>query len=91
MHQFVDAGVAVYNPDDPSRPVNSPNACYQISDEAARVISTYGTDDWRPMLDTWLEERETLSEILAKPREMQMVPVKVAAGRGNRTQSRLSQ
>ena len=45
MHQFVEAGVAVYNPDDPSRPVNSPNACYQISDEAARVISTYGTDD----------------------------------------------
>ena len=81
MHQFVEAGVAVYNPDDPSRPVNSPNACYQISDEAARVISTYGTDDWRPMLDTWLEGRETLSEILAKPREMQMVPVKVAAGR----------
>ena len=33
------------------------------------------------MLDTWLQGRETLSEILAKPREMQMVPVKVAVGR----------
>ena len=30
IHQFVDAGVAVYNPDDPSRAVNSPNAVYQI-------------------------------------------------------------
>ena len=39
MHQFVEAGIAVYNPDDPSRgPVNSPNACYQVSDGAARVI-----------------------------------------------------
>jgi len=24
MHQFVGAGLALYNPDDPSRPVNSP-------------------------------------------------------------------
>ena len=30
MHQFVDAGIAVYNPDKPSRPVNSPSAVYQI-------------------------------------------------------------
>ncbi len=81
MHQFVEAGVAVYNPDDPSRPVNSPNACYQISDEAAGVISTYGTSEWQARLDTWLEERRTLAEKWARPRQMQMVPVKVAAGR----------
>ena len=31
MHQFVAAGVALYNPDRPDRPVNSPQACYQIS------------------------------------------------------------
>jgi len=30
MHQFVQAGIALYNPDDPSRPVNSPHAVYQI-------------------------------------------------------------
>ena len=38
MHQFVEAGIALYNPDDPARPVNSPNACYQASEEAVRVI-----------------------------------------------------
>ena len=27
MHQFVEAGIAVYNPDDPARPVNSPSTC----------------------------------------------------------------
>ena len=26
MHQLVDAGIALYNPDNPQRPVNSPNA-----------------------------------------------------------------
>jgi adenine-specific DNA-methyltransferase len=81
MHQFVEAGIAGYNPDNPARPVNSPNACYQISSEAARVLSTYGTDKWQTMLDTWLEERKTLSEKWAKPRQMQMIPVKVATGR----------
>src|SRR5512136_610237 len=30
MHQFVAAGIALYNPDDPKRPVNSPKAVYQI-------------------------------------------------------------
>ena len=38
MHQFVEAGLANYNPDMPDRPVNSPRACYQISDEAFQEI-----------------------------------------------------
>lgn len=81
MHQFVEAGVAVYNPDDPGRSVNSPNACYQISEEAAGVIATYGTEEWEAALDAWLRKQSTLSEKWAKPRQMQMVPVKVAADR----------
>lgn len=30
MHQFVQAGVALYNPDQPGRPVISPHAVYRI-------------------------------------------------------------
>jgi hypothetical protein len=30
LHQFVDAGLVLLNPDDPNRPINSPNNCYQI-------------------------------------------------------------
>jgi hypothetical protein len=30
MHQFVQAGISIYNSDDPMRPVNSPKAVYQI-------------------------------------------------------------
>jgi len=33
MHQFCDGGIALYNPDKPDRPVNSPAAVYQISVE----------------------------------------------------------
>ena len=51
MHQFVEAGVALHNPDNPARPVNSPKTCYRISDEAAAAIRSYGTDQWKPALD----------------------------------------
>lgn len=81
MHQFVAAGIAVYNPDDPARPVNSPNACYQVSEEAATVMSKFGTDAWDAALDAWLAQRKTLAERWARDRTMQMVPVTVAPGR----------
>ncbi len=61
MHQFVEAGIALYNPDKPDRPVNSPKACYQISEEACQVISTFGTDAWKATLETWLDNQETLA------------------------------
>jgi hypothetical protein len=38
MHQFMDAGIALYNPDEPTRPVNSPKAVYQISPEALKLV-----------------------------------------------------
>ena len=81
MHQFVEAGIALYNPDDPRRPVNSPNACYQVSEEAARVMTAFGSDAWQPALDAWLEQRKPLAEKWARDRAMQMIPVTVAPGR----------
>src|ERR1700722_15778593 len=30
MHQFMQAGLVLYNPDNPTRPVNSPHAVYQV-------------------------------------------------------------
>ena len=80
MHQFVEAGITLYNPDQPDRPVNSPKACYQISAEAFTVIQTFGTDAWKAALDAYLEGRETLAAKWAKHREMQMIPVQVAEG-----------
>lgn len=78
MHQFVEGGIAVYNPDDPLRPVNSPNACYQISREAYQAIRTFGSDAWQKELAIWLKGRETLSKKWAKRREMQRIPVQIA-------------
>jgi adenine-specific DNA-methyltransferase len=80
MHQFMDAGIAIYNPDKPDRPVNSPKACYQISPEALKVIKTYGTDQWDIYISTYLKKKKTLSQRYAKARNMEMIPVEVAKG-----------
>jgi hypothetical protein len=42
MHQFCDAGIALYNPDKPDRPVNSPRAVYQIEPAALALLRTFG-------------------------------------------------
>ena len=81
MHQFVEAGIVLYNPDKPERPVNSPKACYQISQEAFEAIQTFGTDSWEKILSVYLEGQETLATKWAKHREMQMIPVQVAEGK----------
>ncbi len=81
MHQFVEAGIALYNPDKPDRAVNSPKVCYQVSAEAFQVIQAFGTDAWQAALDEYLEGRQTLAAKWAKHREMQMLPVQVAENR----------
>lgn len=81
MHQFVAAGIALYNPDEPSRPVNSPKACYQISPAAYDVVVTLGMDAWDDALAKFLDEQETLSAQYAKERDMAMIPVTVAEGK----------
>lgn len=43
MHQFCDAGIALYNPDQPDRPVNSPKAVYQIEPAALSLLRTFDT------------------------------------------------
>lgn len=60
LHQFVDAGLVVPNPDQPDRPVNSPRYCYQIEPEAHALLRTFGTGQWDAMLARYLELRPEL-------------------------------
>ena len=43
MHQFMDAGIALYNPDMPDRSVNSPKAVYQIEPARLELLRSFGT------------------------------------------------
>lgn len=80
MHQFVAAGIALYNPDDPQRPVNSPRAVYQVEPAALALLRTFDTDEWHEKLAAYLAERETLAARYAKEREQNRVPVRIADG-----------
>lgn len=75
MHQMVLAGVAVYNPDKPDRPTNSPQAVYQISPAALSLIRTYGSDQWGDELRAFLANKASLAERYARTREMDKVEV----------------
>lgn len=80
MHRFCAAGVALYNPDKPDRPVNSPKAVYQIEPAALSMLRTFGSPAWHDSLATYLAERETLVTRYAKEREQNRIPVEIAAG-----------
>jgi hypothetical protein len=80
MHQFVEAGIALYNPDQPGRAVNSPHAVYRIEPGCLKVLRTFGTKSYKKSLAGYSASRETLTDQYAKHREMKMVPVRIAKG-----------
>jgi adenine-specific DNA-methyltransferase len=80
LHQFLDGGLCLYNPDKPDRAVNSPKACYQLTTELFDALQKYGTNDWTHTLDDWLKNKETLAAQYAMEREMQMIPLTLYDG-----------
>ena len=81
VHQFCQAGLAVANPDDPARPVNSPKAVYRIENSALMLLRKFGTTAWPSALADYLSHVETLKKRFARERKMQLIPVRLAPGR----------
>jgi adenine-specific DNA-methyltransferase len=81
VHQFLDAGLIVENPDDPSRAVNSAKTVYQIETGALVLLRSFGTSNWEKNLRAHLGSVETLKTRYAREREMRRIPVTVAKGR----------
>lgn len=80
VHQLVAAGIALYNPDNPARPVNSPKAVYQIEPETLRLLRKFGRAAWAKSLTAYLKNRKTKVARYARAREMQKLPVRLATG-----------
>jgi hypothetical protein len=80
MHQFVEAQLANYNPDDPIRPVNSPHAVYQVTNNLLLLVKTYGTPSWKRELAKFTAQHQSLSDKYSKSRKMQQIPVRLADG-----------
>jgi hypothetical protein len=81
LHQFVDAGLILQNPDDPSRPVNSPKWCYQLSDPALKLLNAYGQSGFQSIVEEYLVNAPGLRAQYAVERDMNRIPVTLADGR----------
>ncbi|MEH1867577.1 MAG: BsuBI/PstI family type II restriction endonuclease [Nostoc sp.] len=75
VHQFLDAALIVANPDNLSRPINSPKTVYQIQNSALELLRTYGTEEWEKSICTYLASVETLKKKYAQEREMSRIPI----------------
>lgn len=80
LHQFVQAGLAVPNPDKPTRPTNSPAFCYQIAPEALEVIHFYGSRGWDKALRRYLANVGMLARKYAQERDLKRIPLDLADG-----------
>jgi len=80
LHQLEQAGVAVRNPDDPTRPTNSPKTVYAITPEALVVITRYGTPGWDGVLQEFVENQGKLIEKYEKRKEKHLIPVSLPNG-----------
>ncbi len=80
MHQFVEAGIALYNPDKPDRPVNSPGAVYQVAPLLLDVLRGYKTKQWKSLIQEWLATVETLKVRYTRARQMAKIPLKLPTG-----------
>lgn len=81
MHQFVDAGIALYNPDKPDRPVNSPKAVYQVAPAVMTLLKHFGTPIWDDELAIYLSLSQTLAAKYAMDREQIRIPMQISAGK----------
>lgn len=80
LHQFVQARLVDYNPDNPKLSVNSPRAHYAISKEALEVIKSFSSDSWESSVAKFIGSVGQLSEVYLKAREIDLIPVTLSNG-----------
>ena len=81
VHQFLEAGLIVANPDNPERPTNSGKTVYQIETGALALLRSFGAEEWGKRLESYLSSRETLKKLYAQERQMKRIPVVLTPGK----------
>ena len=77
---FVESGLVLRNPDNPSRPTNSMKTVYQIEPSALALLRKCGTLEWPSALQEYLASREGLKHEIARKRTLARVPVTLPDG-----------
>jgi len=80
LHQFVEAALALFNPDDPARPVNSGKNCYQVEPRALALLRTHGTSAFERSLRKHVAAVPGLQARYARERAFAQIPVSLPGG-----------
>jgi hypothetical protein len=80
IHQFEQARLVDRNPDDPSRPTNSGNNCYCLTDAATEVLKTYGTAAFEGSVEKFVQKFGQLEKAYNKRRDLQKVKLVMPRG-----------
>lgn len=81
VHQFVQMGLVLANPDDPGRPVNSPDNRYQVAPALLKLAREYGSLSWDESLKSFVSSVGALRRLQPREREMTLIPVRLPDGR----------
>lgn len=77
LHQFVQASIVSYNPDDPTLPVNSPKTHYRLTPEALAVAKAFRTSEWAEKVEYFVVNAGKLKEKYARERDLQRIPLNI--------------
>ncbi|MCC6147870.1 MAG: Eco57I restriction-modification methylase domain-containing protein [Anaerolineaceae bacterium] len=80
IHQFMQIGLAIANPDDPNRPINSPKTKYILVPKTLELIRTYNSKDWETNLAIYLRSAPALANLQVRERVMPMIPITLPDG-----------
>jgi adenine-specific DNA-methyltransferase len=80
VHQFMQMGLVIANPDDSARPINSPKTRYRIESKTLSLIRSFGTAAWEGNLLNYMREMSSLETLQVRERAMPMIPVTLPDG-----------
>lgn len=80
VHQFVQMGLILANPDDPGRPVNSPDNRYQVAPALIKLVREYDSPSWDESLKNFMNSAEALRRLQPRERQMTLIPVRLPDG-----------
>ncbi|MEW6620342.1 MAG: BsuBI/PstI family type II restriction endonuclease [bacterium] len=80
IHQFVQMGLVIQNPDDSTRPVNSPDNRYQVVPTLLNLCHRYGSHSWNDSLKNFINNSESLRRLEPRERQMDLIPVNLPDG-----------
>lgn len=75
LHQFIQAGIVIQNPENPQLPTNSKDNHYRISQEALKVIKSFNSRKWNSEIKNFEKQNNLLRRKYNRERNFNKIPV----------------